>query len=113
MMNEALFRKMFMGEQLKNYTVNCKIFAMSDYEQMDYTDVPQAMSYTDELSNGSAYRGFTDRPSYQNILEDYTRKETKIKATLLILQIPVLIMLAAFLFMISAQMYEMEKTRSQ
>ena len=109
MMNEALFRKMFMGEQLKNSTVNCKIFAMSDYEQMDYTDVPQAMSYTDELSNGSAYRGFTDRPSYQNILEDYTRKETKIKATLLILQIPVLIMLAAFLFMISAQMYEMEK----
>ncbi len=109
MMNEALFRKMFMGEQLKNYTVNCKFFAMSDYVQMEYTDVPQAMSYTDELSNGSAYRGFTDRPSYQNILEDYTRKETKIKATLLILQIPVLIMLAAFLFMISAQMYEMEK----
>ena len=108
-MNEALFRNMFMGERLKDYTVNCKFFTMADYEQMDYTDVPQAMSYTNELITGSAYRGFTDRPSYQNILEDYTKKETKIKATLLILQIPVLIMLAAFLFMISGQMYEMEK----
>ncbi len=44
-----------------------------------------------------------------NILESFSGKQNKIEATLFILQVPVLILLAAFLFMISGQMYDMEK----
>lgn len=109
MMQEELFRKLFLGENITRYTINCKYYNLFEYEDINYTDVEQIRDYTDYLTQESMFKVAVDRPQYQNILEEYTQKETKIKATLLILQIPVLIMLAAFLFMISGQMYAMER----
>ena len=109
MMSEKLFHEMFMGEHIAKYTLNARFYALFDYRQMTYSDVPHIVEYTSYLSEKSMYRVAMDRPGYQNILEDYMKKQTRIRATLTILQIPVLIMLAAFLFMISGQMYQMER----
>lgn len=109
LMSEKLFRELFMGDYIEKYTLNGKIYALFDYQGIQYTDVPNIVEYTSYLTEKSMYRVATERPGYQNILEEYIKKETKIRATLTILQIPVLIMLAAFLFMISGQMYQMEK----
>lgn len=109
MMREELFREMFMGEHITKYTLNSKYYALFEYEDITYTDVPHLVDYTTYLTEKSMYKVAVDHPGYQNILEEYIQKETKIKATLMILQVPVLIMLAAFLFMISGQMYEMER----
>ena len=109
LMSEKLFRELFMGDYIEKYTLNGKVYALFDYQGIQYTDVPHIVEYTSYLTEKSMYRVATERPGYQNILEEYIKKETKIRATLTILQIPVLIMLAAFLFMISGQMYQMEK----
>ena len=109
LMSEKLFRELFMGDYIEKYTLNGKFYALFDYQGIQYTDVPHIVEYTSYLTEKSMYRVATERPGYQNILEEYIKKETKIRATLTILQIPVLIMLAAFLFMISGQMYQMEK----
>ena len=109
LMSEKLFRELFMGDYIEKYTLNGKFYALFDYQGVQYTDVPHIVEYTSYLTEKSMYRVATERPGYQNILEEYIKKETKIRATLTILQIPVLIMLAAFLFMISGQMYQMEK----
>ena len=113
LMNEKLFRELFMGEHIEKYTLNGKFYALFDYQGIQYTDVPHIVEYTSYLTEKSMYRVATERPEYQNILEDYIKKETKIKATLTILQIPVLVMLSAFLFMISGQMYQMERNLYQ
>lgn len=60
------------------------------------------------LSEESPYRNILSRPAYAEILDTYSRKLNRIDATLFLLQIPVLILLGAFLFMISGQMYDME-----
>ena len=49
------------------------------------------------------------KPVYVGILETFTSKQARIDAALFLLQIPVLVLLGAFLFMISGQMYDMER----
>ena len=109
LMNMDLFRSMFTGENAKKYNISCDYFPMFEYEDIKASQVEDLIKATDYLDLESAYKSAVDTPVYRTILESYQRKQGRIQATLLILQIPVLIMLAAFLFMISGQMYEMER----
>ena len=49
-------------------------------------------------------------PDYIDLIKDYAVKEKQISVTLAILQVPVIVLLCAFLFMISRQMLEMEES---
>lgn len=109
LMNTELFRKMFTGGNAGKYTITCRYFSFFEYEDIKASQVEQLASYTDYLTEQSSFRSILGNPSYRDILTDYLRKQDRIRATLLILQVPVLIMLGAFLFMISGQMYEMER----
>lgn len=109
LMNETLFRKMFTGENAKKYTITCNYFPMFEYEDIKASQVEKLISETEYLTTKSAYKSAMGAPDYYELLTGYMRKQERIQATLMILQIPVLIMLAAFLFMISGQMYEMER----
>lgn len=109
MMDIDLFRQMFTGENASKYTMNCKYYTLFEYEDMTSTQVEGLLEKTKYYTEESAYKGVMEKPSYQDTLSTYLRKQGRIQATLTILQIPVLIMLGAFLFMISGQMYEMER----
>lgn len=109
MMNIDLFRRMFTGENAKKYTMNCKYYTLFEYGDLTSTQVEGLLEKTKYYTEESAYKGVMEKPSYQDTLSIYLRKQGRIQATLTILQIPVLIMLGAFLFMISGQMYEMER----
>ena len=108
-MNEELFSQMFTGDNAKKYTINCKLYTYFEYEDMTFEQVGDLLEKTDYLTKKSKYKSVIDDPEYYPILEEYNKKVNRISATLVILQVPVLIMLAAFLLMISGQMYEMEK----
>ncbi len=109
LMNMDLFREMFTGENARKYTITCRYFSLFEYENIKASQVQSLADATKYLTEESGYKSTVRRPAYQDILEDYLRKQGRIQATLVILQIPVLIMLAAFLFMISGQMYDMER----
>lgn len=109
LMDETLFRSMFTGENAKKYTLTCFYYSLFEYKDIKAKQVPQLIEATDYLVNKGAYKSAMDEPDYYTLLNGYLRKQERIEATLMILQIPVLIMLAAFLFMISGQMYEMER----
>lgn len=109
LMDADLFRQMFTGENAANYTITCYYFSMFEYEDIKAGQVEKLMAITDYQTEKSAFRGILQSPDYREILESYRGKQDRIRATLIILQIPVLIMLGAFLFMISGQMYEMER----
>ncbi len=109
LMQTDLFRRMFTGENAARYTITCRYLPLLDYESIRSDQVASLAVATRFLTEESDFRSTTDRPAYQDILENYLSKQGRIQATLLILQVPVLIMLGAFLFMISGQMYEMER----
>lgn len=107
--NPALFRELFTGENAGRFTVNCLSVPMFDYKMVKASDVDNLIEKTKYFTDESAYKSVIKEPPYMQVLTDYEKKLTRISTTLVILQVPVLVMLAAFLFMISGQMYEMEK----
>lgn len=109
LMNTDLFRQMFFGENAARYTITCSYYFLFEYEDIAASQARRLAEYTDYLTQDSPYRSIMETPVYREILEAYLGKQDRIQATLTILQIPVLIMLGAFLFMISGQMYEMER----
>ncbi len=108
-MEENLFHDMFTGENAGKYTITCTYYSMFEYGDLRATDVAQICEYTDYLTQESPYRSTLKEPPYREILDGFEKKQSRIEATLFILQVPVLILLAAFLFMISGQMYDMER----
>ena len=109
LMEGNLFRSMFTGENAAKYTITCSYFPLFNYEDLTNDNVSQIISGTDYLTEESAYKSTMSRPEYRTILDGYEKKRDRIEATLFILQVPVLILLCAFLFMISGQMYDMER----
>lgn len=108
-MNEDLFCSMFTGDNAKNYTINCYYYTLFNYEDITADQVSHILSRTNYLTKKSKYRSVIGDPDYYELFSGYNKKVNRISATLIILQVPVLLMLAAFLLMISGQMYEMEK----
>lgn len=108
-MNPELFKQMFTGDNASRYTIAVSFYDLLDYKHVTASQVDHINSTTQYLCEQSAYKSVIKDPEYKSILEGYAIKKIRISATLLILQIPVLVLLAAFLLMISGQMYEMER----
>lgn len=108
-MNPALFRDSFMEENASDYNIHYNAYTLFEYINLTNEQVSDLIAKTTHLTKKSKYKSVTEDTLYLPILEAYVKKVNRISATLLILQVPVLIMLAAFLLMISSQMYEMEK----
>lgn len=109
LMDMELFRSMFTGENAERYSYTCSYYPQFEYRDLKASQVDSLMAATVQLTEKSAISSTVARPVYRDILEEYGKKRDRIRATLLILQVPVLIMLGAFLFMISGQMYDMER----
>lgn len=108
-MSMDLFRDMFTGTNAGKYSINCTYIPMFDYEKITANDIENIIAKTNYYTTQSSFKSVIKEPEYLSVFERYNNKLARISTTLVILQVPVLIMLAAFLFMISGQMYEMEK----
>jgi len=108
-MKMDLFREMFTGDHAGKYQINISYVAMFDYEKIKASDIERIASMTTYYTEESSFKSVIKDPDYLSVFDSYNRKLSRISTTLVILQVPVLVMLAAFLFMISGQMYEMEK----
>lgn len=108
-MKSELFDELFASESIGKYSLNINYTAMFDYEKITADQVDYILDRSAYFTEEGSFKRVVKAPEYTNIFETYNRKLSRISATLLILQVPVLVMLAAFLFMISGQMYEMEK----
>ena len=109
LMNPELFRNSFLGEKSVKFSIVCHYTAMFEYDDIKATDAEELQKKVDYYAHTGPYRNVIDEPPILKVLSEYNNKHSRISATLTILQIPVLIMLAAFLLMISGQMYEMER----
>lgn len=108
-MKEDLFREYFCTDRVGKYNITCEYFHLFTYEDLTYDDAVSLYNRIKYLTEKSKYKSVYLDSVYKPILEEYLNKQTRIRGTLLILQVPVLILVAAFLLMISSKMYEMEK----
>ncbi len=110
LISPAVFEELFInGGKRFEYNTEWNIFF--DYSKVSTEQVSALAGKTAQLAeeNNSSY-GKMELPVYLELLEEYLAKEKKIEVTLSILQVPVLVLLCAFLFMISRQMTEMEQS---
>ncbi len=106
--SEKLYDELFMQEG-SAYERNTVWYMGFDYSALTYRQVDTLLDHTTDVLGGSTEYGTVERPAYLRFLENFLINEKKIEATLIILQIPVLFLLCAFIYMISGQMYNMEQ----
>ncbi len=109
LMNEQAFRDAFLGENAARYTITCRYYYMFEHADKKATEVEKIREYTTYLTEESPFRTVIKTPRYVEILDGFEKKQLRIEATLFILQVPSLVLLCAFLFMIASQMYDMER----
>lgn len=80
-----------------------------DYEKMGSNQSYTLINRLNQLEKNEVLAGRIDYSLFKDVLSDYNQKSKRIEATLLILQMPVLLLLCAFLYMISGQMLTMEQ----
>lgn len=107
---EKAFQNHFLGTGVENlYSLYGSWNFIWDYETLDITEVSGLMYNMNRMGKVEVLKDRTADSGYMEILNDYSSKAKRIEATLLILQVPVLLLLCAFLYMIAGQMLQMER----
>lgn len=108
-LSEQLFSEWFRGDQMSRFSVNGSWYILADCDSIKHQNAQQAKEKTAALLQIDKIGTSVAAGGLQQVFTTYVAKEKKIEATLMILQVPVLALLAAFLFMISGQMLSMEQ----
>lgn len=104
------FKGFFVNTKKPAFNITANIYMVYDYETVKSTQVNHIVDRTEELCEEFSTReAFMQEPGYLTVLKDYQLTAKKVSTTLLILQIPVLALLMAFIFMISRQMLDLEQ----
>lgn len=109
--DEALFRKIFTSEEeaAGQGTIASKWFVYWDYEQLKTENLTETLAKVEKTISDGTLKSKANIGTFKNIVAAYNDKVKRVDATLSILQIPVLLLLCAFLYMISGQMLQMEQ----
>lgn len=108
--DSELFRSVFINTKQPVFTITGNFSLIYDYEKVKSTSVNHIVEKTEEIMNENNTReAYAKEPGYLAVLKDYQLTAKKVSTTLLILQIPVLALLLAFIFMISRQMLDLEQ----
>ena len=110
-MNPELFQSTFIDLENQRFNVSTDISLVFDYESVRPSQVDGIVDRTEKLRETSNTGRFSavDEPQYLAVYREYQTAAKKVTMTLLILQIPVLSLLLAFIFMISRQMLDLEQ----
>ncbi len=109
--NMDTFQEYFTGEEAElEYGLKKVIYEQWDYEKIEPSQIAGIVKTTEEIINASKNGTLLGDNAYEGIIENYSAKAKRIEASLLILQVPVLVFLLAFIYMISSQMLSMEQS---
>lgn len=104
------FEEIHMTGDMKSIVLG-RWFQVFDIENMRAAQVNALIDNTDKVNTmAKSLGGRCKTPEYLVVLESFNSKNNSVVNSLIILQVPVLVLLCAFLFMISGQMLSMEQT---
>lgn len=108
--SEKIFEKYYGDFENTSYKTKGIWHLLFDYEQMKGSNsediLKKAKSYENFFGGNTAY---SVSIAFKDILEQHIADSHKVESTLFVLQVPILVLLAAFIFMVSRQILEMEQ----
>ncbi len=90
------------------FPINVEIYDQFDYRTVNAAQAGTITESANAYLNGT-YGALTKRPDFMDVLEKHESMRRRISVSLLLLEIPLLLLLAAFILMISGQLYSMEE----
>ena len=90
------------------FALNCTIYNQFDVSTINASQAAEIFDRTKAFLNGK-YGSLTHSPDYMDVLEKHESSRRRISVSLMLLEIPLLLLLAAFILMISGQLYSMEE----
>lgn len=108
---QEAFEQRFLSTEELPWLINANWYVLLDYTAMRGENVPQMLAVADGYRhqfNGNAVRAYTD--NFSDVFTAYMTTTQKVQVTLWVLQVPIFMLLAAFIFMVSRQMLEIEQS---
>ncbi len=104
------YKAYFLGEE-QEFAFGCKkrIYRLWDYAAIAPEQVKDILQVSRQLVDAERNGSLIQKNVYEGIIQSYSAKAKKVEASLMILQMPVLALLLAFIYMISSQMLTMEQ----
>jgi len=109
--SQEAFEQRFLNAEELPWLVNATWYVLLDYTEIRGENVQQMLDVANEYRrqhNGNAVRGYNDH--FSDIFTQYIKTTQKVQVTLWVLQVPIFVLLAAFIFMVSRQMLEIEQS---
>ncbi|MBR3503167.1 MAG: ABC transporter permease [Clostridia bacterium] len=107
--DSALFDEWFFSGDMP-YGISAVWYTLLDYTAIRVDQVENilatAQRYYDHVATLS---NMTSNDNFQALLNEFQKTERKVRTTMWVLQAPIFVLLAAFIFMVSRQMLEMEQ----
>ena len=108
-MSEAVFRQTF-PQNYSTVKLSARFDVLLDYTAIETDRVQYLLKASDAYAaHFEQLPGHDYENAFAGTLEEYAGLEGKVEVTLWVLQVPVLMLLAAFIFMVSRQALEMER----
>ncbi|MBQ2956509.1 MAG: FtsX-like permease family protein [Clostridia bacterium] len=108
-MADEIFNKLFMQPDSKQQ-LSAQYFVLLDYTQIRGDRAQEIRNISQEyFEYFGGITGQTYRAQFDAILKDFLTTEKKVNVTLWVLQVPIFVLLAAFIFMVSREMLDMEQ----
>ncbi len=106
-----VFESNFLNLKKQSFVMTTNWKVIFDYNQLTAAQINRLVDDTEEMleETSGSYNASLEEPAYLGVLQEYQTAAKKVTTTLLILQIPVLALLLAFIFMISRQMLDLEQ----
>lgn len=110
MMSESLYKQLFIDGFQNGYNFNSYWYLMFDYTKMSAENVGDIASVTTQYKEFfDKYGSNACRVNYMSTLEGFSSSASRLNITLWVLEVPIFILLAFFIFMVSKQILEQEK----
>lgn len=109
LISPEIFDQIFINSDRK-YDFNTIWNVQFDYTQIKYEKAADIVAKAKKLQTYDGFSGTIEASDYIGIIEKFLANEKKVDVTLTILQVPVIVLLCVFLFMISGQLLAMEES---
>lgn len=106
-----VFEANFLNLEKQSFVMTTTWYLVFDYNQLTADQINKLVADTEDMleETSGSYNAQMEEPAYLTVLHEYQTAAKKVTTTLLILQIPVMALLLAFIFMISRQMLDLEQ----
>lgn len=109
-MSEELFKEIFVNFEQPTYAMRGRWYLLFDYHNLDVEHVKQLLEVTQVYSSFVQQQtAVTMEENYSEILNTFLLENDKTGATLWVLQAPILVLLIAFISMVSRQILSLEE----